>query len=123
LLHSHPSDADAADPTGRAMVTAVSFVYHTGTWRGQEYNDDYIAHLGFDILLSSVSEWLGDLEGSLTPGSFAFLVDSKTFKAIAISQSVVEKIYPERVGMEVSCFGVPIMTIEKVNLLITLFCY
>ena len=92
--------ADALDPTGRAMITAVSFVYYNGTFRGLEYNDDYIAHLGFDILLTSVSEWLSGLEGTLAPGSFAFLVDSSTFKAITISQNVVEKIYPERTGME-----------------------
>ena len=88
------------DPTGRAMVTAVSFLYYTGPFRGHEYQDDYIAHIGFDILLTSVSEWLSGLEGTMTPGSFAFLVDSNSFKAITISQSVVERIFPERTGME-----------------------
>ena len=81
------------------MVTAMSFVF-TGTFCGYEYNGEYIAHLGFDNLLTSVSELLSGLKGTLTPGSFAFLVDSNTFKPIIISQTVVEKIYPERTGME-----------------------
>ena len=62
----------------------MSFVSYKGPFRGHEYNDDYISHLGFDILLTSVSEWLSGLEETLTPGSFAFLVDSNTFKAITI---------------------------------------
>ncbi|KAL3908152.1 MAG: hypothetical protein SGILL_008594 [Bacillariaceae sp.] len=90
---------DVAQP-GVALISALAPVYFTGTFDGYEYNDTYIATAGVDIALASVSSVFGDLENSLTEGSFAFLVDTDTFSAIAISQSVVDKIYPERTGFE-----------------------
>jgi hypothetical protein len=90
---------DVAQP-GVALISALAPVYFTGTFDGFEYNDTYIATAGVDIALASVSSVFGDLEDALTEGSFAFLVDTATFSVIAISQSVVEKIYPEKTGFE-----------------------
>ncbi|KAG7342363.1 7 transmembrane sweet-taste receptor of 3 GCPR [Nitzschia inconspicua] len=90
---------DVAQP-GVALISAVAPIYYTGLFAGFQYNDTYIGAAGVDIALASVSSVFGDLENSLTDGSFAFLVDTKSFSVIAISQSVVEKIYPLRTGME-----------------------
>ena len=90
---------DVAQP-GVALISALAPVYYTGMFDGYEYNDTYIATAGVDIALASVSAVFGDLEDSLTEGSFAFLVDTDTFSVIAISQSVVDKIYPELTGNE-----------------------
>lgn len=90
---------DVAQP-GVALISAVAPIYYTGMFDGNQYNDTYIGTAGVDIALASVSSVFGDLEGSLTEGSFAFLVDTQTFSVIAISQSVVEKIYPDRTGFE-----------------------
>ncbi|KAL3922564.1 MAG: hypothetical protein SGILL_002138, partial [Bacillariaceae sp.] len=90
---------DVAQP-GTALISALAPVYYTGFFDGYEYNDTYIATAGVDIALSSVSSVFGDLEDSLTEGSFAFLVDTETFSVIAISQAVVDRIYPELTGNE-----------------------
>lgn len=63
------------------------------------YNDTYIAHAGLDIPLDSISATFEDLKDSLVDGSFALLVNT-TLSPIAISQSVVEKIYPQLTGFE-----------------------
>lgn len=49
--------------------------------------------------MDSVSALFTDLEDTLVQGSFGLLVNT-TLSPIAISQSVVEKIYPSRTGME-----------------------
>ncbi|NJK78333.1 MAG: hypothetical protein HC944_06650, partial [Nanoarchaeota archaeon] len=90
---------DIAQP-GVALISAVAPIYYTGTFDGYQYNDTYIGTAGVDIALASVSSAFGDLENSLTKGSFAFLVDTQTFSVIAISQSVVEKVYPQYTGNE-----------------------
>jgi hypothetical protein len=81
------------------LITATAPVYFTGTFMGYEYNDTYIAALGLDIAVSSVSAFLDVLQDSLTPKSFGMLVDSE-FNTIVISQEVVNRIYPTRTGME-----------------------
>lgn len=90
---------DVAQP-GVALISAVAPIYYTGLFDGYQYNDTYIGTAGVDIALASVSSVFGDLENSLTEGSFAFLVDTQTFSVIAISQSVVERIYPQFTGNE-----------------------
>lgn len=86
---------------GVALITATAPVYYTGTFRGYEYNDTFVASLGVDMKVTAVSALLHVLEDSLSPTSFGLLVDS-SFNTIVISQKVVQRIYPERTGMEES---------------------
>jgi hypothetical protein len=91
---------DTAVP-GVALVTAMAPVYYTGEWHNYTYKDTYVATVGIDIKIESVASLLSELEGTLTVGSFAFLVDSE-FHMIVISPSTVGKIYPSRTGFEES---------------------
>eukprot|EP00977_Amphora_coffeiformis_P022174 scaffold10570_cov176-Amphora_coffeaeformis.AAC.24 len=91
--------ADTAVP-GLSLITAQAPVYFSGEFRGYTYDDTYIASTGVDISVASLSSLLEDLEDTLTEGSFAFLVDVNDFNIVTISQSTVEKIYPERTGFE-----------------------
>jgi hypothetical protein len=84
---------------GVALITATAPVYFTGNFMGYTYNDTYVAALGVDIAVSSVSAFLDVLQDSLTASSFGMLVDSN-FNTIVISQEVVNRIYPKRTGME-----------------------
>ena len=84
---------------GVALITATAPVYYTGTFRNNTYKDTFIASLGVDIQVSSVSAFLDVLQDSLTPHSFGLMVDSN-FNTIVISQEVVRRIYPARTGME-----------------------
>ncbi|CAB9510617.1 acid type B receptor subunit 2 [Seminavis robusta] len=96
---------------GLAIITATTPIYYTGpltyyddttsTTTTYWYNDTYIAHAGLDIPMDSVSVLLEDLQDTLAEGSFALLTNT-TLSPIAISQSVVEKIYPARTGWEES---------------------
>lgn len=76
-------------------------MYFTGEWRGNQYNNTYLASTGVDIAVSAVSTLLQDLEGTLSEGSFAFLVDMD-FNGVVISQESADRIYPERTGVEES---------------------
>lgn len=87
---------------GYALITATTPVYYTGTFMNYTFNNTYIAHAGIDISLNAVSVLFDDLLDTLTEGSFALLVSSETLSPVAISQSVVEIIYPERTGFEES---------------------
>ena len=89
---------DTAVP-GLSLVSAIAPIYYTGSFRGYEYNDTYVASVGLDISMASISSFLDVLTDSLTPGSFAMLVNSD-LNTIVISQEVVKRIYPERTGME-----------------------
>jgi hypothetical protein len=91
--------ADVAHP-GVSMISAIAPVYYTGIWRGFEYKDTYIATVGADITLNAIAEVLSNFEDTLADGSFAMLVDSKSFDVIALSQTVVDKIYPRFTGNE-----------------------
>ena len=66
---------------------------------GHKYQDTFVASLGVDMKVSSVSAFLDVLQDSLTRHSFGLLVDSD-FNAIVISREVVRRIYPERTGFE-----------------------
>ena len=92
---------DTAVP-GLSLITAMAPVYYTGQWQGYSFNQTYMASTGVDIAVSSVSTLLAELEGTLTPGSFACLVDIERFRIIVISQSTVSKLYPTHTGMEES---------------------
>jgi hypothetical protein len=85
-----------------SLITAQGHVYFTGTFRCIVYSETYIASTGVDISVAAISPLLEDLDGTLTEGSFAFVVDSATFDVIVISQATVEKIYPERTGFDES---------------------
>ena len=89
---------DVAQP-GLAMVSCLGPIYFTGTIGDKTYNDTYIASTGLDIGLESMSELLDVLTNRLTKGSFALLVDFD-LNVVVISQEVVERIYPERTGIE-----------------------
>jgi hypothetical protein len=93
-----PPYPDVAVP-GLSLISATAPVYFTGTFQGHDYNDTYVAAVGVDIAVASVSSFLDVLQDSLTPKSFGMLVDSN-FNTIVISQAVVERIYPERTGFE-----------------------
>jgi serine/threonine protein kinase len=82
---------------GLALITAMAPVYYTGEWYNYTYDDTYLGTVGIDIKVQLLSE----LEGTLTYGSFAFLVDS-AFHMFVISASTVGKIYPSRTGFEES---------------------
>ena len=84
-----------------ALITATAPVYYTGTFANLSYQDTFIASLGVDIQVSSVSAFLDVLEDSLTPHSFGMMVDSD-FNTIVISEEVVRRLYPIRTGMEES---------------------
>jgi len=84
---------------GHALISATAPIYYTGKFMNYTYNNTYIAHTGLDISMDSVSALFADLENRLAAGSFALLVNT-TLSPIAISQSVVEKIYPPRTGFE-----------------------
>jgi hypothetical protein len=86
---------------GLSLITAMVPMYYTGNWFNYTYNNTYLATIGIDIAIDSVSSLLDELQGTMTAGSFAFLVDSQ-FRIIVISQSTVEKIYPSRTGFEES---------------------
>jgi Protein tyrosine and serine/threonine kinase len=96
LLHSH--SPDLAVP-GLALISAIAPFYYTGNFLGYEYEDTYIGTVGVDIAVNAVSAFLDVLQDSLTPMSFGLLVDAN-FNAIVISQEAVNRIYPERTGME-----------------------
>lgn len=89
---------DTAMP-GLSLITAQAPIYYTGTFEGIVYNDTYIASTGVDISVTSMSTLLQELEGTLTNGSFAFVVDGD-FHMCLISQATVNKVCPERTGME-----------------------
>ena len=89
---------DTAVP-GLALITAAAPIYFTGEYHGYTYKDTFIGTTGVDIAVTSVSSYLNVLEDSLTPNSFGVLVD-KDFSTIVISQTVVDRIYPKRTGME-----------------------
>lgn len=89
---------DTAQP-GLSLITAQAPIYYTGDWRGNTYNNTYLASTGVDIAVSAVSTLLKDLEGTISEGSFAFLVDID-FNVVVISQESVDKIYPPRTGFE-----------------------
>ena len=91
---------DTAVP-GLSLITAQAPVYYTGTFKGYEYKDTYIASTGVDIAVSSVSSYLDILQQSLTPNSFGMLVDAD-FHTIVISEYVTQKIYPTYTGNEES---------------------
>jgi hypothetical protein len=76
------------------MISAIAPVYFTGNWNGYEYKDEFVATAGLDITLDAIAHVLSSYEDSLTKGSFALLVDTNTFNVVALSQSVVDKIYP-----------------------------
>ncbi|CAB9529589.1 Receptor-type guanylate cyclase gcy [Seminavis robusta] len=84
---------------GVALITATAPVYFTGPFHGYDYNDTFVASLGVDMQVNSVSAFLDVLQDSLTPSSFGLLVD-KDFHTIVISQQVVHRIYPARTGFE-----------------------
>jgi hypothetical protein len=86
---------------GVALITAMAPVYYTGEWHNYTYDDTYLGTVGIDIKVQSVNSLLSELEGTLTNGSFAFLVDS-AFHMLVISSSTVGKIYPSRTGFEES---------------------
>ncbi|KAL9190468.1 hypothetical protein ACHAXT_007679 [Thalassiosira profunda] len=90
--------ADYAQP-GDSIITALAPLYFTGTIAGATYDDTYIASLGLDMEVESLSTLLDVLTDRLTKGSFALLVDFD-LDVIVISQEVVEKIYPARTGFE-----------------------
>ncbi|CAB9514302.1 activated protein kinase catalytic subunit alpha-1 [Seminavis robusta] len=93
-----PPYPDVALP-GVALITAVAPVYYTGRFQGYNYQDTFVATAGIDIKVSDVSAFLDDLQDALTPNSFGLLVDFN-FNTIVISQEVVNRLYPERTGME-----------------------
>jgi hypothetical protein len=84
---------------GLSIITAMAPVYYTGTWHNFTYTDQYVATVGIDIKIQAIASLLKELEGTLTMGSFAFLVDT-AFHMIVISPETVGKIYPLRTGME-----------------------
>jgi len=92
---------------GHALISATTPIYYTGDFSYDTndntttytYNDTYIAHAGLDISMDSVSALFEDLRDSLAKGSFALLTNT-TLSPIAISQTVVEQIYPARTGWE-----------------------
>ena len=90
--------ADSARP-GKSMISATAPVYFSGKFGGFTYNDTYVASIGIDITVTAISSLLDIIKSRLTKGSFGLLVDS-SFKCIAISQAVVEIIYPKRTGFE-----------------------
>jgi serine/threonine protein kinase len=91
---------DTAVP-GLSLITAKAPLYYTGEWYDYAYNNTYLATVGIDIAIDAVSGLLDELQGTMSAGSFAFLVDAE-FRIIVISQSAVEKIYPSRTGFEES---------------------
>jgi hypothetical protein len=91
---------DIAVP-GLALITAMAPVYYRGEWQNFTYDDVYVATVGIDIKIEAVTSLLSELEGTLTKGSFAFLVDS-ALHMIVISPLTVGKIYPSRTGFEES---------------------
>ncbi len=90
--------ADSARP-GKSMISATAPVYFSGNFGGFTYNDTYVASIGIDITVTAISSLLDIIKSRLTKGSFSLLVDS-SFNSIAISQAVVELIYPKRTGFE-----------------------
>jgi hypothetical protein len=84
---------------GLSMITAMAPVYYTGTWHNFTYTDQYVATVGIDIKIEAIASLVQSLEGTLTKGSFAFLVDT-AFHMIVISPDTVGMIYPLRTGME-----------------------
>mmetsp|Transcript_25785 Transcript_25785/g.76132 ORF Transcript_25785/g.76132 Transcript_25785/m.76132 type:complete len:1240 (-) Transcript_25785:267-3986(-) len=85
--------------TGVSLISALAPIYLTGTFGNYTYNDTYIASTGLDITVASVSSLLDVLEDRMADRSFGILVDVD-FNTIVISQSVVERIYPSRTGLE-----------------------
>jgi serine/threonine protein kinase len=91
---------DTAQP-GLSLITAMAPVYLNGKFGDYTYNDTYFASTGVDIAVVSTSTLLDELLDKMTELSFAILVDT-SFGPIVISQAVVDRIYPERTGFEVS---------------------
>uniref|UniRef100_A0A7S4JMC6 G-protein coupled receptors family 3 profile domain-containing protein n=1 Tax=Odontella aurita TaxID=265563 RepID=A0A7S4JMC6_9STRA len=81
-----------------AGLSALAPVYYTGEWRGHRYDGTFLGAVGIGIDLEAIAWTLNDLEGGMTEGSFACVANAETFDVIAISQSVVKMIYPERTG-------------------------
>jgi len=94
-----PPYPDTAIP-GLSLITAQAPIYLSGSVQGYDYNQTYIASTGLDISVSNMAAFLKDLEGTVTVGSFAMVVSYKDFHTILISQSTVDKIYPEYTGNE-----------------------
>lgn len=92
---------DTAIP-GLSLITAQAPIYITGEFQGYSYNQTYIASTGLDISVASMATFLDDLAGTLTAGSFAVVVGVEDFHTILISQSTVDRLYPQYTGMEES---------------------
>ena len=90
----YPDYAEA----GASIISSLAPLYYTGTVLNETFDDTYIASLGLDIHVDSISRLL-DVATKLSNGSFAILVDFD-LDIIVISQEVVEKLYPERTGFE-----------------------
>ena len=90
---------DTAQP-GVSLITAMAPIYYTGSFRNFAYDDTYIASTGLDIGVTLVSSLLEVLDDTLTSQSFGILVNAEHFGTIVLTQSVVNKIYPERTGFE-----------------------
>jgi hypothetical protein len=90
---------DTAVP-GLSLITTQAPVYFTGTFRGVQYQDTYLASTaGVDIAVSAVSSNLDVLQDRLTPGSFRWLVDFD-FSTVVILPEVVKRIYQAFTGEE-----------------------
>ena len=113
---------------GLSMITAMAPVYYTGTFTSTDsvtgqtttytYNDTYIASTGVDVSLASLATLLENVQDAFTVGSFAVLVsvrdaydesddgvvangnEAPQLPVVAISQAVVQRLYPARTGME-----------------------
>jgi len=86
--------------SGLYILTIQAPVYYTGSWYGfDNYNDTYLGLVGIDVSVASLSSRLAELDGASSNQSFGVLVDA-SFQVYVITQYGVDRIYPQRTGME-----------------------